>query len=61
MQETKTKTSQYKINILKNEKKMYSKHIHYPNTFSYITLNIFKIKEGKETNINSLMPSLPII
>lgn len=51
MQETKTKTSQYKINILKNEKKMYSKHIHYPNTFSYITLNIFKIKEGKETNI----------
>lgn len=26
---------------------MYSKHIHYPNTFSYITLNIFKIKEGK--------------
>ena len=29
--------------------------------FSYITLNIFKIKAGKETNMNLLMPSLPII
>lgn len=45
----KTKHSQYKGNILKLWEKMYSKHIHYPN-ICYITLNIFKIKEGKETN-----------
>lgn len=48
------------IQYTKLWEKMYSKHI-LSKYFSDITLNIFKIKEGKGTNINLSMPSLPII
>lgn len=40
---------------------MYLKYIYYLNIFSYIILNIFKIKEGKGININLLMFFLFII